>query len=293
MDRKISKELKIGLTFVITIIILFFGLNFLKGINIFSSTNTYYAVYKDIDGLVPSNTVSIKGYKVGQVKKVRYNFNSEKPFLVEVTVNKDIKLPKGTVFYLADEGLISGKMIDISLGTGSELIKPKDTVPTDVRDPLTEKISEYMPQISSVISNLEAITHNVNVLLTDESLKHAIGSLGPTVDNLNKTINQLRASTASLPSTMDKFNGIATTLDNKLNQFDVNAIMTKLNNTLANAENFTQKLNNRNSSLGLLLNDRTTYDKLNSTIQSADNLLIDIKENPKRYINVSVFGSKK
>ena len=92
---------------------------------------------------------------------------------------------------------------------------------------------------------------------------------------------------------MDKFNGIATTLDNKLNQFDVNAIMTKLNNTLANAENFTQKLNNRNSSLGLLLNDRTTYDKLNSTIQSADNLLIDIKENPKRYINVSVFGSKK
>ena len=281
MDRKISKELKIGLTFVITIIILFFGLNFLKGINIFSSTNTYYAVYKNIDGLVPSNTVSIKGYKVGQVKKVRYNFNSEKPFLVEVTVNKDIKLPKGTVFYLADEGLISGKMIDISLGTGSELIK------------LTEKISEYMPQISNVISNLEAITHNVNVLLTDESLKHAIGSLGPTVDNLNKTINQLRASTASLPSTMDKFNGIATTLDNKLNQFDVNAIMTKLNNTLANAENFTQKLNNRNSSLGLLLNDRTTYDKLNSTIQSADNLLIDIKENPKRYINVSVFGSKK
>ena len=92
---------------------------------------------------------------------------------------------------------------------------------------------------------------------------------------------------------MDKFNGIATTLDNKLNQFDVNAIMTKLNNTLANAENFIQKLNNRNSSLGLLLNDRTTYDKLNSTIQSADNLLIDIKENPKRYINVSVFGSKK
>ena len=69
--------------------------------------------------------------------------------------------------------------------------------------------------------------------------------------------------------------------------------MTKLNNTLDNAENFTQKLNNRNSSLGLLLNDRTTYDKLNSTIQSADNLLIDIKENPKRYINVSVFGSKK
>lgn len=293
MNKKFSKEFKIGLTFIVAVIILFFGLNFLKGINILTSTKTYFATYKDVDGLVVSNAVNIKGYKVGQVRNIKYDFKSEQPFIVEIAINKDIKLPQGTVFLLGDDGLIGGKLIDIQLGNGSSYINAGDTVATDVENTLVTQIGEYMPHISNLINNLEAVSHNLNLLITDKNLVQGISSFGSVMDNLNQTLNQLRVSTASLPSTMNKLNSIATNLDTKVNQLDINALMAQLNTTLSNVEKFTQKLNNQQSSLGLLLNDRELYDNLNTTVQNANNLMIDLKANPKRYVNVSVFGSKK
>lgn len=293
MIKTNSKEVKIGLTFAISIAILFFGLNFLKGINIFSASNKYYAMYQDIGGLVVSNAVNIKGYKVGQVSNIEYNFTSATPFVVELTVNKDIKLPKGSVLVLADDGLMGGKIIDIRLGNSSEYIVATDTIDTEVSANILSELGGFVPRISKIIDNLDSITTNVNSLLLDPNIKKSLASLSGTMDNLNATMNQLKQSTSTLPATMSHLNSIAANLDTKMEQLDINAIMRQINGTLADIENFTKKLNNTNSSLGLLLNERTVYDNLNTTIQSANNLLIDLKANPKRYVNISVFGGKK
>lgn len=292
MEKINSKEVKIGLAFAVAIAVLFFGLNFLKGINIFSASNRYYAVYQDIGGLVVSNAVNIKGYKVGQVRSIKYDFKSSMPFVVELAINKDIKLPKGTVFVLADDGLMGGKIIDIRLGNSSEYITASDTIDTEVAGNILSELSSFMPRISAIVDNLDSLTANVNSLVSDPKLKKTLGSLSSTMDNLNSTIHQLKQSSSTLPATMNHLNSIVANLDTKIEQLDVNAMMIQINGTLANVENFTQKLNNPNSSLGLLLNERTVYENLNSTIQSANNLLIDLKANPKRYVSISVFGGK-
>lgn len=293
MFKNNAKEIKIGITFIVAVAILFFGLNFLKGINIFSSSNRYFAVYKDIGGLVISNPVNIKGYKVGQVRKIRYDFESEVPFVVELAIKKDIKLPKGTVFVLDDEGLIGGKIIDVKLGSGSDYYSSNDTIPTDVAENFMSHITQYIPNVSKIINNLDSISTNINTLTSDVNLRKTIASLRSTMDNINSAVVQLKQGTASLPSTMSKLNSVATNLDTKVGRLDVDMLMTKVNQTLNGMENFTRKLNDPNSSLGLLLSDRALYDNLNSTVQNANSLMIDLKANPKRYVNISVFGSKK
>jgi len=293
MKKFFTKEIKIGLTFLVAIAVLFFGFNFLKGINIFTPTNRYYAVYENIGGLAVSNSATINGYKVGQVREIKYNFSKKNPFVIEISINKDIKLPKGTVFILTDESLLGGKKIDIQLGSETTFFVTGDTIQTEVKDNFLAQISDYMPKISKVINNLDSITTGINSLIANPSLQRGINSFGATMDDLNKTMAQLKAATSNLPATMGKLDNIASNFDNKINQLDIQTIMNQINATLANIDNFTKKLNGTNSSLGLLMNDRAVYDNLNNTMQSANSLLIDIKTNPKRYINISVFGSKK
>ena len=288
----ISKEFKIGAVFIVTIAILFFGLNFLKGIDIFTPTNRYYAVYEDIGGLVVSNSVNIKGYKVGQVRHIAYNFSEETPFVVEITINKDIKLPNGTKFVLKDDGLIGGKMIEIAVGNAAGFLASGDTVPSIVADNIMDDLEEYMPKILGIVDSFDTIAKSLNSLISDPSLKAGVQTIAPTMENLNLTMAQIRQATATLPATINKIDGIAASVETKIGEFDMKAMNDRLQATLTSFDDFTQKLNNDNSSLGLFLKDRSLYDNLNSTIQSADSLMIDLKANPKRYVHFSVFGRK-
>lgn len=289
----ISKEVKIGFWFILAIAIAFYMLNFLKGINIFTPTNRYFALYEDVGGLTVSNAVNIKGYKVGQVRSIKYNFKQQESFVVELSINKDIKLPKGTVFLLKDDGVIGGKIIDIKLGNSGDYMASGDTVPSEVEENLMAKLGEYMPKIMKVVDNLDSVTRNLNHLISDPSLKVAVSNIAPTIENMNKTMANLRQATASLPATMAKLDHVAGVAGEKLDSLDIVGMQARLNSTLAEFNNFTKKLNDKNSTLGLLLNDRNLYDNLNSTVKSADSLMIDLKANPKRYVHFSVFGRKK
>ncbi len=290
---KISKEVKIGFWFILAIALAFYMLNFLKGINIFTPTNRYFAVYEDIGGLAVSNAVNIKGYKVGQVRSIKYNFKQQESFVVEVSINKDIKLPKGTVFMLKDDGLMGGKIIDIRLGDSGDNMTSGDTITSAVEANLMTQLGEYMPKIARVVDNLDSISTNINHLVADPSLKAAVKDIAPTIENLNKTMANLRQVTASLPATLAKLDHVAVVAGEKVESLDIVGMQTRLNSTLTEFNNFTQKLNDKNSTLGLLLNDRNLYDNLNSTVKSADSLMIDLKANPKRYVHFSVFGKKK
>lgn len=290
---KISKELKIGFWFIIAIAVAFYMINFLKGINIFTPTNRYFAVYEDVGGLTVSNAVNIKGYKVGQVRSIKYNFKQKESFVVEVFIDKDIRLPKGTVFMLKDDGLMGGKIIDIRLGESGDYMASSDTVPSGVEANLLAQLGEYMPKIARVVDNLDSISMNINQLTADPSLQAAVKEIAPTIKNINNTMANLKQATASLPATIAKLDNIAGVAGEKVEALDIVGMQARLNSTLTEFNNFTQKLNDKNSSLGLLLNDRQLYDNLNSTVKSVDNLMIDLKVNPKRYVHFSLFGRKK
>ncbi|PID94920.1 MAG: hypothetical protein CSA89_00185 [Bacteroidales bacterium] len=293
MNIKLTKELKIGITFVVTVMLLFFGLNYLKGINIFTSEKKYYAVFDDIDGLVVSNSVCIKGYKVGQIRHIRYDFAKENPFLVELAINKDIKLPQGSVFVLTDDGLVGGKMINIKLTQSGLYYKDGDTITSDKEAGFMAKINNFVPSMEHILNNVDSMTRHFNDLVANSNLEQTINSLGSTMNNLNATIIQIRQATANLPSTMNNIDNLTGSLNDKVATIDIEAMTNRLQSSLNELEKFMQQLNNSESSLGLLMNDKAVYDKLNKTIENANSLVIDLKENPKRYVHFSVFGGKK
>jgi len=292
MKNFFTREVKIGLVFVVAIAILFFGLNFLKGINIFTPSNRYFATYQDIGGLVVSNPVMIKGFKVGQVRSIKYNFTADEPFVVEITVNEDIKIPRGTILSLKDEGLLGGKMIEIQLSNNAELHKSGDMLATKVEGNLLSQLSELTPKLEQTFESLDSIMLSVKTLVNSPSLHNGIDKFDATMTDLRITMSQLKIATANLPKTMKTLDNVATNLDQKINELDVAKLMAQIDKTLANVEEFSKKLNNQNSTLGLLMNDRSVYDNINNTVTSANALLVDIKQNPKRYVHFSVFGKK-
>lgn len=292
MKNFFTREVKIGLVFIVATAILFFGLNYLKGINIFTPSNRYFAVYKDVGGLVVSNPVMIKGYKVGQVRSINYDFAKEKPFLVEIAVNKDIKFPKGTVLMLADEGLFGGKMLDVQLSNSNDLHKSGETLATDVMGNFLSQLSELAPKLKQSLESIDSILLGAKTLVNSPSLHNSINKFDATMTDLRSTMAQLNIATSKLPKTMATLDNVATNLDKKIDEFDVAKLTAQINKTLANVEDFTEKLNNKNSTLGLLLNDRNVYDNLNTTVKSANALLVDLKQNPKRYVHFSVFSKK-
>jgi len=290
MKKFFTREVKIGLTFAVAIAILFFGFNYLKGINIFTPSNHYFAVYKDLKGLVVSNPVLIKGYKVGQVRSIKYNFSAEEPFVVEIAVNKDIKLPQGTVLLLADEGLMGGKMVNVQLNSNPVMHKSGDTLATAVQENFLAQISQLAPKLEQTFDSLDSILSSVKTLVNSAPLHDGIDKFGSTMTELHSTASQLKTATANLPRTMATLDNVATNLDKKIGELDVAKLMAQINQTLASVNSFTEQLNSKNSTLGLLINDRSVYDNLNTTVQSANSLLVDIKQNPKRYVHFSVFG---
>ena len=292
MKNFFTRDVKIGLVFVVTAVILFFGLNYLKGINIFTPSNHYYATYKDVGGLVVSNPVMIKGYKVGQVRAIRYDFSKDEPFVVEISVNEDIKLPIGTVLTLADEGLLGGKIIDVQLGKSSEMYKSGEMLNTKIAGNLLSQLGELAPKLEQAFESLDSILLGAKTLINSPSLHNGINKFDATMTDLRTTMAQLKTATVNLPKTMATLDNVATNLDKKIGELDIAKLMAQINKTLANVENFTEKLNSKNSTLGLMLNDRSVYDNLNTTVESANALLVDLKQNPKRYVHFSVFGKK-
>lgn len=298
MARKkiITREIKIGISFIISIMLIIFGINFLKGINIFTPTNHYYLKFEHIDGLVISNGVFIKGYKIGQVRDIQYNFNNDESFIVDIAINDDIILPKGTICYLFDESLMGGKGINIKLNKSDNNYISGDTITTDFEEGLLASMSELVPQLQSTISQADSVLNSANKILNSEQIEGTINDFRITAKNLRTTSNQLqRLSTVQLPKIVTDIESISHNLHyvtGELKQVKYKDIFMSLDSTITNLEKLSNKINSPNGTIGLLLNDKTLYNNLNSTMTSANSLIIDLQSNPKRYVHFSLFGRK-
>ena len=288
-----SREAKIGVAVAIAIGMLYFGLNFLKGVNIFQPTTYFYAQYERVDGIVPTTPVMINGYQVGHVSQINFDYTKEAPITLQITVDNKLVVPQGTIAEVYDTGLMGDKAIQLKLGRSNTLLQPGDTLRTSVQnglmaavtDALVEPIKAMMPQLDSTIKT-------INHTLSGERVQSLLTNAEAAIANFKAISANLKKE---LPTTMSNVNNITANLSevsDELKAARLDSTLLKVDATIANLENITNQLKSNENTLGALLNDKELYQNLDSTVQSANALLIDLKENPKRYVHFSVFGSK-
>lgn len=294
-----TKEVKIAIVAIIAIVVLFYGLQFLKGLNIFSTDQSYYVAFDDVSGLSSSSPVYANGYKVGVVKDIIYDYNPSGKIVAVVGLNKQLRLPVGSKAEISSD-LLGNIKVNILLGNDPlNMISAGDTIPGGAEKGMMSKVGEMLPAIESIMPKLDSIMSSLNMLLADPALRNTLHNVEGMTGNLNQTSQELKTLSAQLnrevPTMLNKTNGV---LDNtqqltaNLSAIDIASMTAKVDQTLANVNEMTRKLNSNEGTLGLLMRDATLYNHLSATAADADSLLIDLKAHPKRYVHFSVFGKK-
>lgn len=283
-----TKEVKIGLSFVVALAFLIWGINFLKGVNLFTPSNHYYLKYEKVDGLVVSNGVFIKGYKVGQVRAIKYDFTQKESFVVDILMNQDIKLPKGTIAYLFDESMLGGKGINLVFSEETNYHTSGDTLTTDIENGLMASLSSIVPAIHSTINHADSLIISANALINSAEIQNSLNNVASITTELHKTSRSLaKMIDQQFPPVIDNVNQICAdlkTVTGQLSDVQYKDIIESIDSTLVNLEEFTNRINSPNGSLGLLLNDKALYNNIDATVNSVNSLLIDFKDDPRRYL---------
>lgn len=293
-----TREIRIGAIVIIAITLLFFGMNYLKGVDVFSPKNNYIVIYKNLDGLVPSNPVYIKGYKVGQVDKIKCDFSRDSAFMVYISVSKDLKLPQGTCAELADQGLMGGKQINLVLGPVSQTYYSRgDILQSSIPLGLMDNIKTgVLPSLEKIVPKLDSLITSLNKVAADPAIGKSLASIQHTTANLDETTAQLKMMMhKDVPQLMTNVNRMTSNfaaVSDNLRNADFAATLASVNQTLANLEAASKKLNSKDGTLGMLLNDTQLYVNLTNMTSSANDLMVDLKAHPKRYVHFSIWGGK-
>lgn len=294
-----NKEVKIALVAICGLVILFFGMNFLKGLNLFSSSNKYLISFKDISGLATSSPIYADGYKVGVVKNIIYDYNNTGGTVVEADIDNRLRIPKGSSAEIVSD-MLGNVKVNLLLATNPrERVNPGETIQGGINDGALGKMKDMIPTVMQILPKVDSIVTSVNILLANPAIAQSLqnveavtGNLTVTTRRLNNLLATLEGSVPDMMTRTDSILHNANTLAENLNQIDVAGTVARVDETLANVEKFTEQLNNNQGTLGLLMRDPALYNNLNSTMRSADSLLIDLKAHPKRYVHFSLFGRK-
>ncbi len=295
----LTKEVKIALVAITGLVLLFFGLNFLKGMKVFSSQNTYYIKFSDISGLTPSTPIYANGFRVGVVKDVVFDYDNADNLKVAVDIDKKLTIPGGTSAEIVSD-MLGNVQVKLLLGNDRKHPMGHGTVIEGrTNDGTIGQVKDMIPAIEKMLPKLDSIMTTLNTLLADPAVAQSMHNVETVTANLVTSTNELNKLMAGLnrdvPAMTQRANRL---LDNtntvavNLAKVDLEQTMQKVNTTLDNVKQFSEELNSNNGSLGLLMHDRSLYNNLNSTMRSADSLLTNIRENPKRYVHFSVFGRK-
>ena len=305
---KFTKEIKVGFLAVLGILMSVFSYNYLKGINLFDKNRKFIVKYEKVDGLSVSNPVTMNGFKIGKVQKINFNSKNTRELLVDIIIDNDVIFPKTSLAELYETGLIGGKAIAIipDYKNDSTIAIDGDYLKGVIKPGLTELVNQILPQvqlqIEAVMKNAEIVLQNINTLFDDETkkeLKSSIedfsnltSSLSETSDEISKLIaDNSENLTNSLSDFRSASNNIKSITDS-LNSDDVKSITINLNSLVNNLNTITTSLKNSKGTAGKLINDKSIYDNLENATNQLNRLIEDIKLNPSRYINFSVFGKK-
>ena len=299
MKNPFTKEVKIALVAIVGVILLFFGMKFLKGLNLFDNGTKYYITFKDVSGLSAASPIDADGYKVGTVKAINYDYSHSNDITVEAEVEKDMRIPKGSSAEIVSD-MMGNTQVNLLLANNPrERVEAGGIIPGNINAGALGEVKNLIPTVKQILPKLDSIMASLNALLADPALANSLHNVETITGNLTISSRELNTLMAQLnkgvPVMMNKANGVldnTNKLTGNLANIDVEGTMRQINKTLANVEAVTASLNNKQGTLGLLMNDPTLYNNLNSTMRDADSLLVNLKAHPKRYVHFSLFGKK-
>ncbi len=288
------REVKIGLTGIVAIVLLFLGIKFLKGVNLFHKSNAYFIVFENAKGLTKSSTVYADGFNIGIVDNISFMRPGE--VVVRINVNEKIKIPYGTTAHL-DEAMLGGCTLNMVMGDGQDFYSPGDTLQGKDVKGLMVSAADMLPQVKVLLGHIDSLALALNALVSDPNISSTMQNAKVLTENLNKSAEQLNVLlNKDVPDLTASFSSAGKNIDKltaNLAEIDIQSTLGKVDSTLNDLHATTAKLNSKDNNAGLLLNDTALYGNINHTVNSATELLEDMKANPKRYINISVFGGRK
>jgi len=304
---KFTKEVGIGILVILGTFMSIFSYNYLKGINLFEKTRTFKIIYTKVDGLAPSNPVTLNGYKIGKVQKINFNPNNTKELIVDVIIENDVKFSKTSKAELYETGLIGGKAIAIIPDYDNNAVATSgDYLNGIVKPGLTDLVNQIMPQIQlqleTVMEEADKVFSNFNSFLdetTKKDLQNAIkdisllsSSLSNASKNIDEAILEIKPNLNNTFKNLNKASIDISELSNNLSKSNIDEILVDLDTTLTNISEITNKIKSGEGSIGELIYNDAFIINLNKLTKELDELIYDIKINPSRYINISVFGRK-
>ncbi len=290
------KEVKIGIIGILAIGMLIFGINYLRGVTMFKSSRSYYVEFNNINGLPTSSPVFANGYKIGLVRDIQYNYEKLGSVTVEVELDNDMRIPSGSKGELVTEMLGTVKMNLLLNLESQSYLQPGDTLQgfanngiMGVAETMVPKIEQLLPKMDSILSSLNQLLADPALAATLHNAEQVTANLNITTNELNKLMkNDLPKITGNLVTMSEDIN----TITHNLKGIDYATTMSRIDSTLYNVQLLTNKLNSKDNTVGLLFNDPTLYNNLNTTTANAASLLEDLKSHPKRYVHFSLFGRK-
>lgn len=299
MKKIFNKEFIIGICVIAAIVILIFGIDYLKGINLFSPANFYYASYNNVAGLEISSPVTVDGYKVGQVREIQFDYDNPGKIKVLLALDKKLRIPVDSKATMGST-LMSGNFIALKLGKSAEKLPVGGNVDaiesSDLMSSLSEDImpavNQILPRVDSLLMNLNRIAGDPALLASIQRLDGITGDILATTGGLKSTVNRdlpvVMSNVKSISHGLDTVTANLGILSAQLKSLPLNTTVDNVNALTANLTQFSKQLNDPNSTLGLLMNDPELYNKLNRVAADVDSLIVDIKKNPKRYISIKL-----
>lgn len=299
MKTKFSKEVLIGLSVLIAGLALFFGINYLKGINLFKAANYYYVSYTNVSGLAVSAPVTLNGYQVGLVREIEYEYDNPGHVRVELSLDRKLNIPVGSEAIIESD-MLGTASIALKFSENSDFHTVGDKLVGVVSTGLMDNVKdELMPNVVVVISRIDTMLTALNTVVSDPALLQSVKRLDAITANLERSTAQLSVMmNSSVPGVVTNVNELSanlntissdlTELSGQLKGLPIDSTMRNVYQITQNVNDLTSKLQDDNSTLGLLMNDTQLYDNMNNAVGSLDSLLIDVKKNPKRYISIKL-----
>ena len=305
---KFNKEIKIGFLAIIGIMMSVFSYNYLKGINLFEKNRKFKVTYSKVDGLSMSNPVTLNGFKIGKVHKINFNRENTRELIVDIIIENDVIFPKTSTAELYETGLIGGKAIAIipDYKNDSTIALDGDFLKGVLKPGLTELVNQILPQVQlqleSVMQSAEVVFENINKLFDEETkteLKSSIKEFSLLTQNLSNTSRRVSdLIEKSAPGIEVTINDLKDTSNNlksitdSVSKKDISDLTNNLNELVKNLSKVSKNLNNSNGTMGMLIQDKSIYENLEKATNELNILIEDVKINPSRYVNFSVFGKK-
>lgn len=291
---KLKNEAKIGLIVVLSLICTYIGVNFLKGTNIFSKENIYYTTFNNLNNVNVATPVKISGYKVGMVTKVKFDFAEGQGAVLVLSLNPDVVLTKGSHIAIAGNPLTGAELVITPPIEKGVVMNNGDTIPSleSSADILQVATQQILPQIVTILPEIANTAKRLNEILANPNLDSALVNINKSTMNLNQFIEKLNISTNKIPNVVNNMDSISKNLkvfSNEIAKIKIDSLVNGINEMSNTAKYISKQIKSKDNTAGLLLSDPALYKRLDSLIISADSLVNDIKAQPRKYINLSIF----